>query len=80
MSTTTNYSRRKFLKASGIMTGGLLISFVVPAGAKRLFNPEDKSLIFTPNAYLQIGADNTIKVILHTLKWGRAYGPHCLCL
>ncbi len=71
MSTTTNYSRRKFLKTSGIMTGGLLISFMVPSGAKRLYNPEDKSQIFTPNAYLQIGANNNIKIILAHVEMGQ---------
>lgn len=71
MSTTTNHSRRKFLKTSGIMTGGLLISFFVPVGAKKLYKPEDKSQVFTPNAFLQIGADSNIKIILSHVEMGQ---------
>ena len=71
MSNTTNYSRRKFLKTSGIMTGGLLVSFVIPVGAKKLRNVEDESQIFTPNAYLQVGADNSIKITLAHVEMGQ---------
>lgn len=66
----TSYSRRKFLKTGGTITGGLLLSFFVPASAKR-FAPTLSSVPFVPNAYLNIAPDNTIKVILAHVEMGQ---------
>jgi isoquinoline 1-oxidoreductase subunit beta len=66
----TSYSRRKFLQTGGTITGGLFLSFFVPASAKR-FAPKLASVPFVPNAYLNIAPDNTIKVILAHVEMGQ---------
>ncbi len=66
----TSYSRRKFLQTGGTITGGLLLSFFVPASAKK-FAPKIPGALFVPNAYLNITPDNTIKVILAHVEMGQ---------
>jgi isoquinoline 1-oxidoreductase beta subunit len=53
------------------MTGGLLVSFVVPAGAKKLAEKLDVDTVFAPNAYLRIGSDNSIKILLAHVEMGQ---------
>ena len=69
MSTTT-YNRRDFLKTSGTVSGGLLISFFVPTSAKRFVGKHAAADLF-PNAYLNIASDNTIKIILAHVEMGQ---------
>ncbi|MBG9374631.1 xanthine dehydrogenase family protein molybdopterin-binding subunit [Panacibacter sp. DH6] len=69
---TTAYDRRAFLKTGGITGGGLLVAFFVPAQAKRfLAGKEPADAVFTPNAYLNISSDNTIKVVLSHVEMGQ---------
>lgn len=69
---TTSYSRRDFLKTGGMISGGLLISFFVPAGAKRFVPGRGtREALFAPNAYLNIGSDNTVKIILAHVEMGQ---------
>ncbi|MEP6844777.1 MAG: xanthine dehydrogenase family protein molybdopterin-binding subunit [Panacibacter sp.] len=70
MINTTNQSRRDFLKTSGMMTGGLMVSFMIPAGAKKLAAAAPE-MTFAPNAYLHIGSDNSIKIILAHVEMGQ---------
>jgi isoquinoline 1-oxidoreductase beta subunit len=67
----TAYSRRKFLQTGGTITGGLLLSFFVPASAKKLAANMPASVPFVPNAYLNIAPDNTIKIILAHVEMGQ---------
>jgi len=62
-------SRRNFLKAGAVLSGGLLISFTIPH-ANRLL-AQDAATSFAPNAFLQIGTDNTITVILSHVEMGQ---------
>ena len=64
---TTHTSRRNFLKTGAILSGGLLISFAVP-GASRLKN---KDADFAPNAYLRIGTNDDIHVVLAHSEMGQ---------
>src|SRR5687768_1373079 len=66
----STYSRRKFLQTGGTITGGLLLSFFVPASAKK-FAPKIAGAAFVPNAYLNITPDNTVKVILAHVEMGQ---------
>ena len=66
-----NASRRKFLKASAVVAGGLVIAFALPQ-AKRFFKGDSAGAsadqTFTPNAFLHIGNDNQVTV-LRGLDW-----------
>ena len=65
MNAETSNSRRQFLKAGALVGGGLVIGFVIP-GAKRLSaQPAAAAAVssFAPNAYLRIGADDSVTVL-----------------
>ncbi len=74
MSNTT-IDRRGFLKTGAGIGGGLIIGFMLPPFSGRL-----KGLVppapeagkeFAPNAFLRIGTDNSIKVILSHVEMGQ---------
>lgn len=68
----TTYSRRHFLKTGSLLSGGLVLSFFIPAGAKRFVPDADPlSNAFQPNAYLNILPDNTVQVILAHVEMGQ---------
>lgn len=69
---STPYSRRQFLKTGSMLGGGLFISFFAPAGAKR-FVPGSGTgeALFTPNAFLNIAPDNTVRIILAHAEMGQ---------
>jgi isoquinoline 1-oxidoreductase subunit beta len=75
MHTTKQISRRNFIKTSGGFSGGLIISFMVPvyAGArlKAIFERPNGVDDFIPNAFLQVGTDNSIKVLLAHSEMGQ---------
>ena len=55
-----NYSRRSFLKTGGLFSGGLVLSFFIPASAKRWIpDAETSGPGFTPNAYLSVEPDSS---------------------
>lgn len=64
-------SRRRFLQTGGTITGGLLISFFIPAGAKKLGELPTGSTMFAPNAFLNILPDNSIKIVLSHVEMGQ---------
>lgn len=75
MNTEITTSRRGFLKTGALLSGGLLISFTVP-GSKRIAAmgaaaAEDAAAVFAPNAYLSIGADDTVRIILAHAEMGQ---------
>jgi isoquinoline 1-oxidoreductase beta subunit len=65
----TAISRRNFLKAGALLSGGLLISFTIPQANRLLI--QDATTAFAPNAFLRIGADNSITVILSHVEMGQ---------
>jgi isoquinoline 1-oxidoreductase beta subunit len=72
MSYATNPSRRDFLKTTAVVSGGLVIAFVVPgAGRFALAQaPADKKLP-SPNAFLRIGSDDSVTVLLSHSEMGQ---------
>ena len=73
MTTQLKTNRRQFIKSGAMLGGGLIISFMVPASAKRLagaFEPEPE-VFFKPNAFLRIGNDGVINVILAHAEMGQ---------
>ncbi|MDP8568877.1 xanthine dehydrogenase family protein molybdopterin-binding subunit [Methylophilus aquaticus] len=76
MSTNINLSRRTFIKATAFVAGGLVIAFSIPY-AKRFMQKEqaaapgqDKPLP-VPNAFLRIGTDDSITVMLAHSEMGQ---------
>jgi isoquinoline 1-oxidoreductase beta subunit len=67
----STYTRRRFLKTGGTVTGGLLLSFFVPASAKKLGEKATGNSTFVPNAYLNITADNNVKIMLAHVEMGQ---------
>ena len=71
---TINTSRRNFLKTGASLGGGLLIGFMIPAHAGRLqkiLGEPAGAITFAPNAFLQIGNDNRIKILLAHAEMGQ---------
>ncbi len=66
-------SRRQFLKTGALFSGGLVISFVVPARIKKFGDPgtPDPAATFAPNAFLRIAPDGTINVLLSHVEMGQ---------
>jgi isoquinoline 1-oxidoreductase subunit beta len=65
-------SRRKFIQNSAAAGGGLLLGFYLPASGKTIKNagvpdPAD----FAPNAFIRIGTDNTVTVIVNHTELGQ---------
>ena len=74
MNQIANNSRRSFLKTGASLGTGLIISFMIPAKAGRLKNllePHPADAPFSPNAFLSIGTDNKIKVLLAHAEMGQ---------
>src|SRR5262245_5124320 len=70
MNTIVNVSRRAFLKASGgLMLGLHLPEVLAQSPAKKLAGGRFKD--FAPNAFVRIGADNTVTVIVKHLEMGQ---------
>jgi len=72
MKTIRNVSRRDFIKASG----GLVLALSLPqslaqAGPGRTVRAGESAATFTPNAFIRIGADNTVTVIVKHLEMGQ---------
>lgn len=74
MSTTIthNPSRRNFLKGSAAMVGGLVIGFTLPFKGGRAYAAEGAAgQVYPPNAFIRIGADDTITVIVNKSEMGQ---------
>ena len=79
MNAPLNISRRTFIKATALVAGGLVIAFTIPQ-AKRFLLPGttpdaakgDAKKLPTPNAFLRIGTDNTITVMLAHSEMGQS--------
>jgi isoquinoline 1-oxidoreductase beta subunit len=63
-------SRRGFLKAGTAATGGLILGFVIP-GAHRLARAAGASALTEPDAFLHIGQDGIITVMVNRLEFGQ---------
>jgi isoquinoline 1-oxidoreductase beta subunit len=79
MTAPLNISRRTFIKASALVVGGLVIAFSIPQ-AKRFLLPgaaketgnAGEATLPAPNAFLRIGTDNTITVMLAHSEMGQS--------
>ena len=64
-------SRRGFLKGSALLGGGLVVAFAVPGGHRFAMAAEGEGKVFAPNAFLRIGADNSVTVLLGHSEMGQ---------
>ena len=64
-------SRRNFLKASALVGGGLVVAFVVPGGRKLAFAQAPAGATLVPNAFLRIGSDDRVTVLLAHSEMGQ---------
>src|SRR3989442_3527482 len=71
MKAVTAPSRREFLKTGALISGGLVIGFVIP-GAKRFAVAQPRpGRPFAPNAFLRVGSDDTVTVLLAHSEMGQ---------
>ena len=72
MSATIHPSRREFLRTGAVVTGGLVIAFAVPGARRAVFaEPARGRLPFAPNAFLRVGSDDTVTVLLSHSEMGQ---------
>jgi isoquinoline 1-oxidoreductase beta subunit len=65
-------NRRNFIQSGALLGGGLLVSFKIPAANKlAAFSEAAADIPFAPNAFLNIGTDNTVTVILSHVEMGQ---------
>ncbi len=69
MSKIFNISRREFLKTGAIISGGLILGFSLPLSAESLAKKSAK--IFAPNAFIRVGTDNIITIIVNKSEMGQ---------
>ncbi len=71
MSTTERMGRRGFLKRSGLLTGGLVLGFTVPVAKRVEAQGAPGGRLPPPNAFLRIGTDGTVLVLLAHSEMGQ---------
>ncbi|HEX8592003.1 MAG TPA: xanthine dehydrogenase family protein molybdopterin-binding subunit [Pseudomonas sp.] len=65
-------SRRNFLKTSAIASAGLVIAFTLPGGKRFAFAAETpQATLFAPNAFLRVGSDDSVTVLLAHSEMGQ---------
>jgi len=69
MSEGTRMSRRQFMKSSALAGGGLLLACHIPFGNRAALAAPGSS--FAPNAFLRIGSDESITVIVNKSEMGQ---------
>jgi isoquinoline 1-oxidoreductase beta subunit len=65
-----NETRRDFLKVSGTVAGGLALGFYLPQGP-RVAHADAGGGYASPNAWIRIGADNTITIMCARSEMGQ---------
>jgi isoquinoline 1-oxidoreductase beta subunit len=68
---TLDMERRKFLKFSLAAGGGLLIGFYLPDKSKLALAQERLANVFMPNAFVRIGTDERVTVIVNHSEMGQ---------
>jgi isoquinoline 1-oxidoreductase beta subunit len=64
-------SRRGFLKGSALLGGGLVVAFALPGAHRFAMGAENQGNVFAPNAFLRIGNDNSVTVLLGHSEMGQ---------
>lgn len=71
MNTLVNLPRRDFLKVSALALGGLVVAFVVPGIGRFAKAAAPEGALPPPNAFLRIGSDDSITVLIAHSEMGQ---------
>ncbi|HSN20518.1 MAG TPA: xanthine dehydrogenase family protein molybdopterin-binding subunit [Usitatibacter sp.] len=71
MDTIASGSRRRFLKSSAALGGVLVVGFFLPGGRGRFAQAADAKQPIAPNAFVRIGKDNSVTVVVKHLEFGQ---------
>ncbi|MDF9778482.1 xanthine dehydrogenase family protein molybdopterin-binding subunit [Pseudomonas baetica] len=71
MNSINALSRRGFLKGSAVLGGGLVVAFVMPGAHRFAMGAQNQGNVFAPNAFLRIGNDNSVTVLLGHSEMGQ---------
>jgi isoquinoline 1-oxidoreductase beta subunit len=71
MSEVLNLSRRGFLKTSALAGGGLVLGVCLPQLTRRTEAAEKTAATFAPNAFVRIGTDDSITVLINHSEMGQ---------
>ncbi|HIJ97118.1 MAG TPA: xanthine dehydrogenase family protein molybdopterin-binding subunit [Desulfuromonadales bacterium] len=69
MSKKTVMTRRQFIKTSALLSGGLVLACHLPLGQRDALAASDN--VFAPNAFLRIGTDESVTVIVNKSEMGQ---------
>lgn len=70
--TAQNPSRRRFLKDSAALMGGLVIGFYLPIKGGRAYAADaPPKPVYPPNAFIRIAADDSITVVVNKSEMGQ---------
>jgi len=67
----TNPGRRQFLKSSALMGGSLIIAFYLPRTMKFAIAAEPPVKTYPPNAFIRIGEDETVTILINKSEMGQ---------
>ncbi len=71
MNQSVDMRRRDFLKASAAIGGGLVLGFYVPMGGSTIAAAADPPASVDPNAWVRIGADGTVTILVAKSEMGQ---------
>ncbi|HEX3097870.1 MAG TPA: xanthine dehydrogenase family protein molybdopterin-binding subunit [Usitatibacter sp.] len=71
MDAPSSSARRRFLRSSAGLAGVLVVGFVLPEGRGRLAQAQEAKKSIAPNAFVRIGKDGTVTVIVKHLEFGQ---------
>lgn len=70
MNTVMVINRRRFLKTAALFGGGLILGVALPGG-KADSQPAGEKTSFVPNAFLRIGSDDSVTIIINKSEMGQ---------
>src|SRR5262245_49158821 len=71
MSEVLNLSRRAFLKATALAGGGLVLGVYLPELDHPAKAAEEKATTFAPNAFVRVGTDESVTVLINHTELGQ---------
>ena len=72
--TAQDPARRRFLKDSAAVAGGLVIAFYLPSKGGRAYaaeTPPGKQAVYPPNAFIRIAPDDSVTIVVNKSEMGQ---------